>query len=231
MDNYCEKNLECCPYTTRLLNKVLSMARIWNKPVDIQLIRKAIYYAKKYHGTQMRDSGEPFYSHPLEVAYMLADYILYTDLLVTAILHDTIEDTPLTKTIIATAFSEKIANQVEDLTRIKITGKISSKAMAESLYNQNKLDILLIKLFDRLHNIQTLSAKSPNKATKILTETLESFLWVAACLELTDIENKLKKTCCNLLAPKQFNAAASRKEHSVLNHLINDSELFQLFKM
>jgi (p)ppGpp synthase/HD superfamily hydrolase len=142
MDSYWQEELEHCPYTIRLLDKVQAEHR----SVDMYLIKKAIYYAKTYHGTQMRDSGEPFYSHPLEVAYMLADYLLRTDLLITAILHDTIEDTPLTKEMIATAFGENIANKVADLTRIKETGKISSQAMVESLYIQKKLDILLIKL-------------------------------------------------------------------------------------
>jgi guanosine-3',5'-bis(diphosphate) 3'-pyrophosphohydrolase len=226
MDSYWQEELEHCPYTIRLLDKVQAIAQAEHRSVDMYLIKKAIYYAKTYHGTQMRDSGEPFYSHPLEVAYMLADYLLRTDLLITAILHDTIEDTPLTKEIIATAFGKNIANKVADLTRIKKTGKISSKAMVESLYIQKKLDILLIKLFDRVHNVQTIGAKSPEKMTKILEETLESFLWVAAYLELTDIENKFKKTCCDFLMPRSPGIRQPSKKHSILENLISDSNFF-----
>ena len=142
------------------------------------------YYAKKYHGSQMRQSGEPYYSHPIEVAYLLAEYTaeydtkyFRTDLLVTAILHDTIEDTELTFEMIKITFGEIIACQVVDLTRIrKNKHKISSAEIANSLWLQKKYDILLIKLFDRLHNLQTIDAKSPEKIKKIVNETFNSFI-------------------------------------------------------
>ena len=117
-------------------------------------------------GAQKRQSGEPYYSHPLEVAYMVAEHRFTTDVLVTSILHDTIEDTELTKEMIDYIFGFTIASQVEDLTRIKIDGKISVAEMVKSLWFQNKKDLLLIKYFDRLHNMRTINAKSPEKIQK-----------------------------------------------------------------
>ncbi len=131
-----------------------------NRPIDINEVKKAIYYAKKYHGSQMRQSGEPYYSHPLEVAYMISDYLFRTDIIVTSILHDTIEDTELTEKMIAYIFGKQVASQVEDLSRNKPHGKISSAETLDILLQQEKYDVALIKLFDRTHNIQTLETKS-----------------------------------------------------------------------
>ena len=86
------KDLNCwqskfisCPYSDKLINKIISLNKTTNRTVDVNEIKKAVYYAKKYHGTQKRDSGEPYYSHPLEVAYMVSDYLFRTDIIITSI--------------------------------------------------------------------------------------------------------------------------------------------------
>ena len=122
-----------CMYSNRLMNKLNVLNQKVHSKVDLVEIDKAIYYARKYHGTQMRQSGEPFYSHPLEVAYMISDYLFRTDIIVTSILHDCIEDTLLTKEMIVKEFGYKIANQVEDLTRVKNDKKISSAEIVKIL--------------------------------------------------------------------------------------------------
>ncbi len=162
-----------CQYATRLLDKLRKMNEEVNRSIDIDEIIKAIYYAKKYHGSQMRQSGEPYYSHPIEVAYMISDYLFRTDIIVTSILHDTIEDTTLTEKMIAYIFGEQVASQVEALSRNKPHGKISSAEIMEILYRQKKYDVALIKLFDRKHNLQTIGVKSPEKMKKIIKETME----------------------------------------------------------
>ncbi|UCM92104.1 HD domain-containing protein [Candidatus Tisiphia endosymbiont of Melanophora roralis] len=184
-----------CQYATRLLDKLRKMNEEVNRPIDIDEVRKAIYYAKKYHGSQMRQSGEPYYSHPLEVAYMISDYLFRTDIIVTSILHDTIEDTELTEKMIAYIFGEQVASQVEDLSRNKPHGKISSAEMMESLYRQKKYDTLIIKIFDRLHNIETLEAKSPEKAKKIIEETLKYSLILCEVVELPWLCDILYEKC------------------------------------
>ena len=147
----------------------------------------------------MRQSGEPFYSHPIEVAYMISDYLFRTDIIITSILHDTIEDTELTKEKIAEEFGEKVANQVMDLTRIKEDSiKISAAEMVELLYTENKYDILLIKLFDRLHNIQTIGAKSPEKIKKIINETLLNFIVLMPYLGISSLEKHFYRLCFNI---------------------------------
>lgn len=187
---------ESCKYSTRLIDKLISLDD--ENQLDISLIKKAIDFAKKYHGTQTRKSGEPYYSHPLEVAYLFSEYVksykkeyYTTDLIITAILHDTIEDTLATKKMIAKNFNESIASNVEDLTRIKIDHKISAGSNLELLYSQNKKDILYIKIFDRLHNMRTINFMTETKRNKIVDETIEYFVSICFTLDLAEIRQEL----------------------------------------
>lgn len=206
-----QTNFEICIYAKKLLDKVIYLNSVVKvPPVGVLEVKKAIYYAKKYHGSQMRQSGEPFYSHPIEVAYMISDYLFRTDILVTSILHDTIEDTELTKEKILQEFGENIANQVMYLTRIKEDGtKISSAEMVELLYKEKKYDILLIKIFDRLHNIQTISAKSPTKIKKTIAETIKRFITLSIYLDgrihrALKIEEIITELCYKNLSIEQY---------------------------
>ena len=103
---------QSCIYSDKLLTKLVSLNKRAKNKIDLTEVKKAIYYAKKYHASQLRQTGEPYYSHPIEVAYMASDYLFRTDIIVTSILHDTIEDTDLTFEMIKIIFSEKIANQM-----------------------------------------------------------------------------------------------------------------------
>lgn len=205
--NNWQDNFEECCYAKKLLDKIAYLNGVSEtEAIDIIEVKKAIHYAKKYHGSQMRQSGEPFYSHPIEVAYMLATYTALslpqyfrTDLIITAILHDTIEDTELTESIIVDAFDTRIASQVADLTRIRVTGKISAGEMVKILYTDTKIDLLLIKLCDRFHNLQTLKAKLPQKAEKTIMETLERFMSLSMCFGSIKIEQDFFNLCSEVI--------------------------------
>ncbi|WP_425361439.1 HD domain-containing protein [Candidatus Tisiphia endosymbiont of Ceraclea dissimilis] len=205
IDNW-EEKYESCKYADRLVNKLAELNQQVTIPVNIYEIRKGIYYAKKYHGSQMRQSGDPYYSHPIEVAYMVAEHTALkvpkyfkTDMIITSLLHDTIEDTTLTENMIARGFGEQIASQVVDLTRVKSYEKISAAETMSILYSQNKKDILIIKLFDRIHNMQTIGAKSPEKIKKIIRETLITFLSITTTISGLELENELAQLCLNAL--------------------------------
>ncbi|MCE2715906.1 MAG: HD domain-containing protein [Pseudomonadota bacterium] len=188
---------DSCFYSEKLLNKISLKNQNQNdQSVDIHEVKKAIYYAKKYHGSQKRKSGEPYYSHPLEVAYNVSDYLFKADALVVCILHDTIEDTSLTFEMISKIFNLSIANQVNSLTRIKGDKKITSAEIVETLWVEKKYDLLLIKLFDRLHNIQTLKSVSKEKAQKTITETLKYFLVLSEMMKLPNLCDYLYSECC-----------------------------------
>ena len=200
-DLFCwESKYQNCTYSESLVNKICIQNKTSNHKVDILQIKKAIYYAKKYHGSQKRLSGEPYYSHPLTVAELVVPYCFKTDILVTSILHDTIEDTELTKDMLEYIFDSNIASKVDDLTRIKIDRKISSAEMVQLLYINKKYNLLLIKMFDRVHNIQTIKYKSIEKSKKITDETLKSFLTLSAYFRLNtlkniDIEEQITQLC------------------------------------
>lgn len=218
-----------CVYAIRLLNRLRFLNKIGKRNVDIEAVTKAIYYAKKYHGDQKRQSGEPYYSHPLEVAYMIADYLPRTDVIVASILHDTLEDTNLTYEEIKETFGTAVAEKVEGLTRIKANGKISSKELVESLWKEKKYDTLLIKQFDRLHNIQTIGSKSPEKIQKIINETMSTFVVLAAYLGIREVEDELVALCRKFVKKSIFMDSSeldlANKEDTELLSLISQNEI------
>jgi (p)ppGpp synthase/HD superfamily hydrolase len=207
INNWQEK-FTSCQYSEKLLTQLVKLNSQVTKPVDIYNINKAIYYAKKYHGDQIRQSGELYYSHPIEVAYILAEYtaqnnklVKYynSDLIISSLLHDTIEDTSFTEEMMALIFNKNIARIVEGLTRIKAYGKISSEELLRLAWQEKHVDIMLIKIIDRIHNIQTIGVKSPEKIQKIILETFKSFIIISIYLEAEELEEILTNLCYQYL--------------------------------
>lgn len=191
--------LEPCQYSTRLIEKLESLDT--KNILDFDLINKAIYWAKRYHSDQKRKSGEPYYSHPLEVAYMVSDYKLKTDVIVASILHDIIEDTEVTVGMIFDNFGWRIAEMVDRLTRDRPDGsKLTVEEILNNSYQEKDREVLLIKLFDRLHNIQNLGAISPEKVKKVIKETLNFFIVTTMYMEYKTLEQTMYKLCCDNLS-------------------------------
>ena len=176
-----------CKYSLRLTEKLKSLD-IQNV-LDFELINKAIYFARKYHGDQKRKSGELYYTHPLEVAYMISDYNLKTDVIVASILHDTVEDTEVSVEMIQGTFGKRIAEMVDRLTRDRPDGtKLSVKEIIRMAYKNGDKEVLLIKIFDRLHNLQNIHFLTADKQIKVAKETLNTVLLAATYLEDINIE-------------------------------------------
>ena len=185
---------EPCKYSIRLIAKLKSLDT--KNVLDFNLINKAIYWAKKYHGNQKRKSGEPYYTHPLEVAYMISDHKLKTDVIVASILHDIIEDTEVTVEMIEGTFGQRIAEMVDMLTRDRPDGtKLTIEEVINNAYKKADKEVLLIKLIDRLHNIQTIGSLSAKKIEKTITETLANFIASSMYLGLLEIESQLTESC------------------------------------
>jgi (p)ppGpp synthase/HD superfamily hydrolase len=191
--------LEPCQYSSRLIEKLESLDT--KKTLDFDLINKAIYWAKKYHGDQKRKSGEAYYTHPLEVAYMISEHKLKTDVIVASILHDIIEDTEVTAGMIIDNFGWRIAEIVDRLTRDRPDGsKLTVEEILNNSYQEKDKEVLLIKLFDRLHNIQNLGAISPEKVKKVIKETLNFFIVTTMYMEYKTLEQTMYKLCCDNLS-------------------------------
>ena len=207
------KYLESCFYSNRLIEKLKALD---NKFVlNLNLVNKAIYWAKKYHDGQFRKSGEPFYTHPLEVSYMVSEYNLKTDVIVASVLHDIVEDTEVTIEMIVDHFGWRIAEMVDRLTRDTPGGtKLSVEEILNNSYQEKDKEVLLIKLLDRLHNMQTLGIKSPEKIKKTTEETLNLFMVTTIYMGYKNLEDKLYKLCCdNLGTHYSFNNDLKSNEY------------------
>jgi len=180
-----------CKYSIRLIEKLKSSDT--KNILNFDLINKAIYWAKKYHGNQKRKSGEPYYTHPLEVAYMVSEYKLKTDVIAVSILHDIVEDTEVTVEMIEGTFGQRIAEMVDRLTRDRPNGtKLSVEEILNNAYHLKDKEVLLIKLFDRLHNIQTIKSQSPEKQEKICKETIKHMLLTCLYIENKTLADTLR---------------------------------------
>mgnify|MGYP006288935159 CR=1 FL=1 len=190
-----------CQYSIRLIEKLKSLDT--KNVLDFDLINKAIYWAKKYHGDQKRKSGEAYYTHPLEVAYMISEYKLKTDVIVASILHDIIEDTEVTVGMILDKFSWRIAEMVDRLTRDRPDGtKLSVEEILENAYKHKDKEVLLIKFIDRLHNMETLDSMSDSKKQKIALETATVIIPFSEDINLEKLLNILS---VKILSPESVN--------------------------
>ena len=197
-----ESKFQPCEYSDKLLNLINELNKKARMPVNLLEIKKACHVAREYHGDQKRKSGDPYYSHPLEVAYLFALYVgnikqkyYTTDLIVIAILHDTIEDTTLTSDMIQKIFNQYVAVGVEDLTRIKDGVKITALESVDLLLSQYKEGILFIKMFDRLHNARTINFMSPKKIITILEETIRKFIFSSLYIDAIHVEKEIIEIC------------------------------------
>ena len=182
-----------CKYSSKLLEMIESINKTAKVPVNIKLVKKAIAFAKKWHDGQMRKTGEPYYTHPLAVAMMTAPYKYKTYMIVSAILHDVVEDSDCTVELIAKEFNPRIAEIVKLLTREEENRKLTIAESMKKIFDAKDYDALLIKGLDRLHNLQTIRGMKPEKRRKIAEETIyEIANIVAYAVDDLNINNKNK---------------------------------------
>ena len=182
----------------------------YNPDADEALLNRAYVYAMKAHGQQKRASGDPYFSHPLEVAAILTDLKLDDAAIATALLHDVIEDTKVTKSEIDQLFGAEIGGLVDGLTKIKRLDLVSKKA--EQAENFRKLliafssdvRVLLVKLADRLHNMRTLEHNSPESRRRNSEETLEIYAPLAGRMGMQQIRDELEELSFRWLHPEAY---------------------------
>ncbi len=201
-----------CVYKKELLDYLESYRKNHKHKINFKLIHKAITYTKKWHDGQMRkDDKSPFYSHPFNVAKMTAEYYYKTDMIIAALLHDTVEDTPCTLEMIAKDFNQRIAEMVHYLTKIRIdtNGNKYKMTLKESIQEMEKVkeyEPLFIKEQDRLHNLYTIKALNKAKQKKIAAETNSDLIKMIAIIGdkigiqgTWHLENKIFDTLNNIL--------------------------------
>src|SRR5437764_11562887 len=156
---------------------LIERVKRYNPNTSEALLNRAYVYAMKAHGEQRRASGDPYFSHPLEVAAILTDLKLDDSTIAAALLHDTIEDTPTTRAEIDQMFGHDIGTLVEGLTKLNKLDLVTKEAkQAENLRKlllaiADDVRVLLVKLADRLHNMRTLSHMRPAKRRRSAADT------------------------------------------------------------
>ena len=198
------------------LKNLLDVLKEYN-PDEVEIIKKAYNYADELHKGQMRQSGDPYISHPLNVAYILAEMHADKDTICAGILHDTLEDTYITKEDISHDFNQNIANLVDGVTKLS---KMNFSSKQDQNYaNTRKIitgitedvRIIIIKLADRLHNMRTLQFKSEFKQKENALETMEIFVPLAYYIGAYRIKSELEDLSLQYLKPDMYKRIEERK--------------------
>src|ERR1700726_1393900 len=183
-----------------------------NRPGDdFALLRRAYDFAAEQHKAQTRLSGEPYLSHPLEVAHLLADMKLDVTSICAALLHDVIEDTKSPIELISQQFGPDVARLVEGVTKISRLDLLAPEdRQAENVRKMllamvNDVRVVVVKLADRLHNMRTLGFLAPEKQQRIARETLDIYAPIAHRLGMGVIRGELEDIAFSYLEPEAFN--------------------------
>jgi GTP diphosphokinase / guanosine-3',5'-bis(diphosphate) 3'-diphosphatase len=192
------------------LKELLTQVGSYLPPAQVQRIREAAEFGAAAHQGQRRVSGEPYISHPVAAAEILAELHLDADTIIGAILHDVIEDTPIAKEEIATRFGNDVAEIVDGVTKLDhMRFRSRREAQAESFRKMllamvHDLRVMLVKLADRLHNMRTLDAVAPGKRRLTARETLEIYAPVAERLGLYKLKLELEDRGFQALYPRRY---------------------------
>ena len=180
------------------------------KPADIAKVEEAFHFSEAAHQGQFRVSGEPYISHPVAVATILADWRLDSQALIAAMLHDVVEDTAITSAQINERFGKSVADLVDGVSKLtQIEFQTYEDAQAENfrkmlLAMARDVRVILIKLADRLHNMRTLEVMQPSKRLRIARETLEIYAPIAHRLGLDSVYQELQDLSFKTLYPLRY---------------------------
>ncbi len=198
-----------------LVDRVLG----YDPQADEAMLNRAYVFSVKAHGTQKRASGDPYFSHPIEVAGILTELRLDDETIATAILHDTVEDTVATSEEIERLFGENVARMVDGVTKLsKIEAQTESERAAENLRKfllamSDDIRVLLVKLADRLHNMRTLHhIKSEEKRRRIARETMDIYAPLAERIGMYEFMKEMQTLAFRELEPEAYESITRRLE-------------------
>lgn len=197
--------------------ELIERVRSYDPDADEGLINRAYVFSMKAHGTQTRASGDPYFSHPIEVAGILTDLKLDDQTIATAILHDTIEDTVATPEEIEKLFGKDVARLVDGVTKLsKIEAQSESERAAENLRKfflalSDDIRVLLVKLADRLHNMRTLHhIPNEDKRRRIARETMDIYAPLAERIGMYEMMNEMQTLAFQVLEPDAYASITRR---------------------
>ncbi|AIL65058.1 GTP pyrophosphokinase rsh [Rickettsiales bacterium Ac37b] len=197
--------------------KLIDKVSTYLSPLQVNTIKHACELAIVSHGSQLRDSNDPYYQHPLEVAYIMATMTMDTATIVTALLHDTVEDTELTLEDIEKDFGNEITKLVDGVTKLtKIECQSEHTRQAENfrkllLAMSDDIRVLLVKLADRVHNMRTIKfIKSHERRLRISHETMEIYAPLAERIGIQTFKSELQDLAFAELYPEARNSIINR---------------------
>ena len=196
--------------------ELVDRVRAYNPDTNEALLNRAYVYAMKAHGDQRRASGDPYFSHPIEVAAILTDLKLDDATIAAALLHDTIEDTEATRAEIDSLFGPNIGRLVEGLTKLKKLDLVTKEAkQAENLRKlllavADDVRVLLIKLADRLHNMRTLHWMPEASRQRVAQETLDIYAPLAGRMGMHEMREELDDLAFRELYPEAYRVVTGR---------------------
>ena len=201
---------QCRPICEELYTELESRVLAYHPSQDMTLIKAAYEFAVQAHGTQTRESGEPYVAHPLTTAIILAELELDMESIAAGILHDVIEDTPYTYNDISRRFGEEIAQLVDGVTkleRISYTSKEEEKAgnyRKMFLAMAKDIRVIIIKIADRIHNLRTLKYRTPEKQREVAQETMDIYAPLAHRLGIAQLRYELEDLSFKFLNPEAY---------------------------
>jgi RelA/SpoT family (p)ppGpp synthetase len=199
--------------------ELVERVKSYDPDADEDLLNRAYVFSMKAHGSQLRASGDPYFSHPIEVAGILTDLRLDDETIATGILHDTIEDTVATPEDIQRLFGDNVARLVDGVTKLsRIEAQTESERAAENLRRflmamSDDIRVLLVKLADRLHNMRTLKyLKNQDKRRRIARETMDIYAPLAERIGMYGFMDELKELSFAELEPEGYQSITKRLE-------------------
>ncbi|QUT04689.1 bifunctional (p)ppGpp synthetase/guanosine-3',5'-bis(diphosphate) 3'-pyrophosphohydrolase [Sphingobium phenoxybenzoativorans] len=199
--------------------ELVERVKRYDPDADEAMINRAYVFSVQKHGSQKRASGDPYFSHPIEVAGILTDLYLDDQTIVTALLHDTIEDTLVTHDEIESVFGKDVARLVDGVTKLsKIEAQSETERAAENLRKfllamSDDIRVLLVKLADRLHNMRTLHfIKNEEKRRRIARETMDIYAPLAERIGMYDFMREMQLLAFRELEPEAYDSITRRLE-------------------
>jgi GTP diphosphokinase / guanosine-3',5'-bis(diphosphate) 3'-diphosphatase len=202
------------------ISDIVEKIRSYSPDADFGVVMSAYLLAAKAHAGQTRKSGEAYLTHPLDVAMILAELRMDTETIATALLHDALEDNPITKAEMEARIGPEVTALVDGVTKIgKLKFRSKDELAAENfrkmmLAMSRDLRVILVKLADRTHNMQTIEHHAPAKQREIARETLEIFVPIANRLGLTRIKNELEDACFLAMHPDEYHEVTAFLERT-----------------
>ena len=192
-----------------LSEELIAAIKTYNPGFDEAIVRKALAFGEKAHINQKRQSGEPYFTHPIEVSIILTEMKLDISSIITALLHDTVEDTDVTLEDLEREFGDDVAKLVDGVTKLTKLELKSEQEKVKQAENFRKLlvamsediRVLLVKLADRTHNMRTISAMKPEKARRIAQETVDIYAPLAERIGVQQVKDELQDLSFAVLHP------------------------------